>query len=106
MKSKFVQFFTVCFVTFVVLSPALVVFSIIWERHTELVQIRALSCEIDKSRENSVQLAPMQKSKNSYPDKSQTQLFDTKFTNQSLISLEKHQIVTILQFLFYFFLSL
>jgi hypothetical protein len=103
MKSKFVQFFTVCFVTFVVLSPALAVFSIIWERHIELVQIRALNCEINRSREHSVQLAPIQKSKNSYSDQSQTQLFDTKFTNQSLISLENPQTVKLLQFLFLFF---
>ncbi|GAB1539162.1 hypothetical protein NUACC21_18270 [Scytonema sp. NUACC21] len=103
MKSRIVRVFTVFLVTLIVLSPEIVVFGMIWEEHIDLVQTRALGCEAEQNYESKAKLVPMQKSRNSYSDKSQFQLFDTKFTKSSLNPIEKYRIVRIIQFFFLFF---
>ncbi|MHC5833502.1 MAG: hypothetical protein ACYT04_000000100295, partial [Nostoc sp.] len=58
MKAKLLNVLTVCVITLVMLSPGLVVFGIIWERHLELVKSQNFASEVNKTTTNTPALAP------------------------------------------------
>ncbi|WP_414580939.1 hypothetical protein [Scytonema sp. PCC 10023] len=100
MKFKLVQFLTVCLVTVLVLSPELVVFSMVWERHMELVQTKSLACQLNQSYTSEIGLTPTQ-------DKSEQDRFNihsaTNFVKQSLANTEQYKIIKILRWFFLLF---
>lgn len=57
MKAKLFNVLTVCVVTLAVLSPELVVFGIIWEKHLELVKSQNLACEVNNTTTDAPALA-------------------------------------------------
>ncbi|NJM73305.1 MAG: hypothetical protein HC862_26035 [Scytonema sp. RU_4_4] len=101
MKLKLVQLLTVCTVTLVVLSPEIVVFSMVWERHMEQVQTKGLACEA-KNHINQVGLALQEETK-SYQGKSHVESSATNFVNQSLNNPKQDHFVKILQWFFLLF---
>lgn len=101
MKFKLVQFLTVCLVTVLVLSPELVVFSMVWERHMELVQTKSLACELNRSHTSEVGLTRTQEEK-SEQDTSNVHSA-TNFVKQSLANTEQYKIVKILRWFFLLF---
>lgn len=103
MKFKLVQFLTVCLVTVLVLSPELVVFSMVWERHMELVQTKSLACELNQSHTSEVGLTPTQEDKKLEQDRFNLQLSATSFVKQSLTNTKQYTIVKILQWFFLLF---
>ncbi|BAY44199.1 hypothetical protein SAMD00079811_17950 [Scytonema sp. HK-05] len=98
MKFKLVQFLTVCLVTVLVLSPELVVFSMVWERHMELVQTKSLACELNQSHTSEVGLTRTQEEK-SEQDTSNVHSA-TNFVEQSLTNTKQYTIFKILQWFF------
>lgn len=102
MKFKLVQFLTVCLVTVLVLSPELVVFSMVWERHMELVQTKSLACELNQSRTSEVGSSPTQEGKKAEQDRSNVHSA-TNFVKQSLTNTKQYKIVKILQWFFLLF---
>lgn len=100
MKFKLVQFLTVCLVTVLVLSPELVVFSMVWERHMELVQTKSLACQLNQSHTSEIGLTSTQDK--SEQDRSNVH-FATNFVKQSLAKTEQYKIVKILRWFFLLF---
>ncbi|KAB8334403.1 hypothetical protein SD80_008390 [Scytonema tolypothrichoides VB-61278] len=97
MKLKLVQLLTVCTVTLVVLSPEIVVFSMVWERHMELLaQTNHSTCEVNPNSTSKVELA-LQEGTNSYQDSSHVEFSVTNFVKQSLNHKTQDKIVKILQ---------
>jgi hypothetical protein len=60
MKSKFLHVLAVGVVTLVILSPGLIIFGIVWEKHVELVKPPNVCCEIIRtnSDHHSLNLSP------------------------------------------------
>jgi hypothetical protein len=60
MKSKFLHVLAVGFVTLAILSPGLVIFGIVWEKHVELVKTQNLCCEVIRTNldNHSLNLSP------------------------------------------------
>lgn len=97
MKVKLLNVLTVCLVTLVVLSPGLVVFSIVWGRHIEFVKMQNLACEINKnSTGNSALIAPeVAKTLSQYQTKNE--ISDRNLVNRLLIAAEQYRLASILQ---------
>ena len=101
MKFKLVQFLTVCVVTVLVLSPGLVVFSMVWERHMELVQTKNLACQLNQSHTSEVGLARTQEEKS---DQDRSNVYSaTHFVEPSLTNTKDYNIVKTLQWFFLLF---
>jgi hypothetical protein len=100
MKVKLLKILTVCLVTLVVLSPGLVVFSVVWGRHIELLKTQTLDCEIDKSCVVNDALAPQTGVIN--PSEYQADIIDYDYTldNQKLTVIKQYQLAIILQWFF------
>ena len=98
MKAKLLNLLTVCVVTLVVLSPGVVVFGIVWERHLELVKSQTLACEVNKTSRNAPILAPQTEGTHS----SQTSIksSDRNVIHQMLTVAEQYKFATILQWFF------
>ncbi|MBW4631327.1 MAG: hypothetical protein KME30_05320 [Iphinoe sp. HA4291-MV1] len=101
MKFKLVQLLTVCIVTFMLLSPGLMIFSIVWERHIELIQTKDLACEPSQNCTDKVGVAPKEEIKSSQ-DRSNVEFSATNFVDQSL-KTKPDQFVKILQWFFLLF---
>ncbi|MBE9199901.1 MULTISPECIES: hypothetical protein [unclassified Nodularia (in: cyanobacteria)] len=97
MKVKLLNVLTVCLVTLVVLSPGLVVFSIVWGRHIEFVKMQNLTCEINKNPpDNSALFSPaVGTSLSQYQTKKE--ISDRNFVNRLLIAAEQYRLASILQ---------
>ena len=97
MKVKLLNVLTVCLVTLVVLSPGLVVFSIVWGRHIEFVKMQNLACEINKnSTANSALIVPeVAKTLSQYQTKNE--ISDRNLVNRLLIAAEQYRLASILQ---------
>ena len=96
MKFRLVQLLTVCTVTLVVLSPEILVFSMVWERHMELAQTKNSICEANQNSTSQVGLA-LQEGKKSYQDSSSVEFSVTNFVKQSLNHKKQDKTVKRLQ---------
>ncbi|MHC5611792.1 MAG: hypothetical protein ACYTXA_12440 [Nostoc sp.] len=98
MKAKLLNVLTVCVVTLVVLSPGLVVFGIIWERHLELVKSQNLASEVNKTSTNAPALAPQ--TEGTHSSQTSIQSSDRNVVDQMLTVTEQYKFATILQWFF------
>ncbi len=97
MKVKLLNVLTVCLVTLVVLSPGLVVFSIVWGRHIEFVKMQNLACESNKFYPgNSVSFAP-NSAKSLLQHHTKNEISDRNLVNRLLIAAEQYRLASILQ---------
>ncbi|MEH2258746.1 hypothetical protein [Nostoc sp.] len=98
MKAKLLTFLTVCVVTLAVLSPELVVFGIVWERHLELVKSQNLACEVNNTTTDAPILAPH--TEGTHSPQTSVQSSDRNVIHQMLIVAEQYKFATILQWFF------
>ena len=103
MKCKFVNVLTVCLITLAVLSPGVVVFGVVWERHMSLVQIQHLACKGNQISTGKLAFSPKQEDLVSDRDETSNKLFNANFVEQLLSFTEYYKILKILQ---WFFLSI
>ncbi|AVH73084.1 hypothetical protein [Nostoc sp. 'Lobaria pulmonaria (5183) cyanobiont'] len=98
MKAKLLNFLTVCVVTLAVLSPELVVFGIVWERHLELVKSQNLACEVNNTTTDAPALAPY--TEGTHSPQTNIQSSDRNVVHQMLTVAEQYKFATILQWFF------
>ncbi|MDZ8238073.1 MAG: hypothetical protein RMZ69_13005 [Nostoc sp. ChiQUE01a] len=97
MKAKFLNVLTVCVVTLAVLSPGLVVFGIIWERHIELLESQNKTCQVNKT---SAAIALTPQTENIPLPQTSIQASEQNLVNQMLTVTEQYKLGTILQWFF------
>ncbi|MEH1950164.1 MAG: hypothetical protein V7K77_24890 [Nostoc sp.] len=98
MKAKLLNVLTVCVVTLAVLSPELVVFGIIWERHLELVKSQNLAYEVNNTTTDTPTLAPQ--TEGTHSPQTSIQSSDRNVVHQMLSVAEQYKFATILQWFF------
>ncbi|MEH1808315.1 MAG: hypothetical protein ACYTXT_23510 [Nostoc sp.] len=98
MKAKLLNVLTVCVVTLVMLSPGLVVFGIIWERHLELVKSQNLAYEVNNITTDAPALAPQ--TEGTHSPQTSIQSSDRNVVHQMLAVAEQYKFATILQWFF------
>ncbi|MBW4554908.1 MAG: hypothetical protein KME59_03030 [Trichormus sp. ATA11-4-KO1] len=92
MKVKLLNVLTVCLVTLVVISPGLVVFSIVWGRHLELVKMQNSVCEFNKISTSNNVLIPQ--TANTNLSQYQTSI---KISDRNVVNSLQYKVVAILQ---------
>ncbi|MDP5338429.1 MAG: hypothetical protein NWQ28_07605 [Nodularia sp. (in: cyanobacteria)] len=97
MKVKLLNVLTVCLVTLVVLSPGLVVFSIVWGRHIEFVKMQNLACEIHKNPPGNSALFSPETSTSLFQYQTKNEISDRNLVNRLLIAAEQYRLASILQ---------
>jgi hypothetical protein len=98
MKAKVLNVLTVCVVTLTMLSPGLVVFGIIWERHLDLVKSQNLAYEVNKITKDAPALTPQTEVIHS--PQTSIQSSDRNVIHQMLTVAEKYKFAAILQWFF------
>lgn len=99
MKAKVLNVLTVCVFTLAVLSPGVVVFGIVWERHLELVKSQNLACKVNKTTSRDTpKLAP--RTEGTHSPQTNIQSSDRNVIHQMLTVAEQYKFATILQWLF------
>ncbi|MGJ5629185.1 hypothetical protein [Nostoc sp. CALU 1950] len=98
MKAKLLNVLTVFVVTLAVLSPELVVFGIVWERHLELVKSQNLAYEVNNASTQAPTLAP--RTEGTHSPQTSIQSSDRNVVHQMLIVAEQYKFATILQWFF------
>ncbi len=97
MKVKLLNVLTVCLVTLVVLSPGIVVFSIVWGRHIEFVKMQNLACEINKNPPGNSALFSPETSTSLSEYQTKNEISDRNLVNRLLIAAEQYRLASILQ---------
>ncbi|MDB9374823.1 hypothetical protein [Nodularia sphaerocarpa] len=97
MKVKLLNVLTVCLVTLVVLSPGLVVFSIVWGRHIEFVKMQNLVCEINKNPPDNSALFSQAPGTSLSSYQTKNEISDRNLVNRLLIAAEQYRLASILQ---------
>ncbi|MEH2061124.1 MAG: hypothetical protein V7K50_02455 [Nostoc sp.] len=98
MKAKLLNVLTVCVVTLAVLSPELVVFGIIWERHIELVKSQNLAAQVSNTTTDALTLAPQ--TEGTHSPQTSIQSSDRNVVHQMLTVAEQYKFANILQWFF------
>ncbi|MHC5596864.1 MAG: hypothetical protein ACYTXC_13135 [Nostoc sp.] len=98
MKAKLLNVLTVCVVTLAVLSPELVVFGIIWERHIELVKSQNLAAQVNNTNTDALTLAPQ--TEGTHSPQTSIQSSDRNVVHQMLTVAEQYKFANILQWFF------
>ncbi|MBD2773895.1 hypothetical protein [Iningainema tapete] len=97
MKCKLIKFLTVCFVTLVVFSPGILVFSFVWEQHQSLVQTQHVACEVNHS---STDITSTSQSTELELEPSKASIKKNNFDIVKLLScLQQYQIFKIMQWI-------
>ncbi|MEH2105411.1 hypothetical protein [Nostoc sp.] len=98
MKAKLLNVLTVCVVTLAVLSPELVVFGIIWEKHLELVRSQNLAYEVNNTTTDAPALASQ--TEGTHSPQTNIQSSDRNVVHQMLTVAEQYKFAAILQWFF------
>ena len=98
MKAKLLNVLTVCVVTLAVLSPELVVFGIIWEKHLELVKSQNLACEVNNTTTDAPALASQ--IEGTHSPQTSIQSSARNVVHQMLTVAEQYKFAAILQWFF------
>jgi hypothetical protein len=98
MKAKLLNVLTVCVVILAVLSPELVVFGIVWERHLDLVKSQNLAYEVNKTTKNAPDFAPQ--TEVTHSPQTSIQSSDRNVIHQMLTVAEQYKFAAILQWFF------
>lgn len=100
MRVKLLNVITVCAIILAVLSPEILVFGIIWERHIELVKTQSLTCDMNKNISGYDALVPQSESENFSQHQASTKSSDCTLNHQKLIAVQQYQFTTIVQWFF------
>ncbi|MTJ09607.1 hypothetical protein [Anabaena sp. UHCC 0204] len=100
MKVKLLNVLTVSLVTLALISPGIVVFSLVWGHHREFVKTQNLSCELQKINIASPTVFPQTKIIATQPPLAKVKLSNNNFLYQLQMAAKKYKLATILQWLF------
>lgn len=100
MKVKLLNVLTVCVVTLAVLSPALLVFSMVWGRHIELVKAQNLTCEVNNNSKANEFLVSQPQSVPFTRNQTSTRISKPNLETQKLTVVEQYQLVIFLEWFF------
>ncbi|MFQ4141642.1 hypothetical protein [Chlorogloeopsis sp. ULAP02] len=108
MKLKILKFLTVSLLTLIVLSPELVVLSVVWEQHMQLVETRDFMYENNSSiasSQNAPTMIFQKKSEKYTQDLVGIKIFDANFLKSQLflIQLYKYKIISFFKWFFLLF---
>ncbi|KOP27403.1 hypothetical protein AMR41_05245 [Hapalosiphon sp. MRB220] len=112
MRLQISQFLIVCLVTLIVLSPELVVLSVVWEQHMQLVEIQHLSCKIEQMQagvfsiigsQNTNLLTLEQECQNFAQDAATVNFFGANFLHILLTPTRLYKVVDWLKWFFLLF---
>ncbi|MBD2355292.1 hypothetical protein H6G41_11790 [Tolypothrix sp. FACHB-123] len=101
MKVKLLNVLTVCVITLAVLSPALLVFSMVWGKHIELAKAQNLTCEVNNNIKANEVLAPQTGGISSSQFQDSNQISVTNLRTQKLTAIEQYQLATFLEWFFF-----
>ncbi|HYW20397.1 MAG TPA: hypothetical protein VE956_14020 [Nodularia sp. (in: cyanobacteria)] len=97
MKVKLLNVLRVCLVTLVVLSPGLVVFSIVWGRHIEFIKMQNVACEINSNPPDNSALFSPEAGTSLSQYQTKNEISDRNLVNRLLIAAEQYRLASILQ---------
>jgi hypothetical protein len=97
MKFKLIKLITVCLVTLVVLSPVLAVFSVVWERHMDLLETQDLTWGL-----SNLNAAHPKHGVTNFSQDPVEKWPDASFIKQLLAFSEKYAIAHLVQWFFLF----
>jgi hypothetical protein len=100
MKVKLLNVLTVCVVTLAVLSPGLLVFSIVWGRHIELVKAQNLTWEVNNNSKANEFLVPQSERVPFTSNQTSTSISNPNLETQKLTVVEQYQLVIFLEWFF------
>ncbi|PMB46926.1 hypothetical protein CEN39_25345 [Fischerella thermalis CCMEE 5201] len=112
MRLQMSKFFIVCLLTLIVLSPELVVLSVVWEQHMQLVEIQHLTCKLEQMQtgvfriigsQNTDLLTPEQECQKFAHDTNNIKIFDTNFLHILLTYTQIYKVVDLLKWFFLLF---
>ncbi|NWF61239.1 MAG: hypothetical protein HXY43_18785 [Fischerella sp.] len=106
MRLQLLKFLTVGLLTLIVLSPELVVLSVVWEQHMQLVEIQHLACEVNEihaGSQNTSTLPLELAGKNFAQDSAGIKIFDIKLPHTLLTSAQLYKVVDFLKWFFLLF---
>lgn len=112
MRLPIYKFLTVCLLTLIVLSPELVVLSVVWEQHMQLVEIQNLTCKVEQIQtgvfrilgsQNTDLLTLEQECQNFTQDAATIKIFDTNFLHILLTPAQLYKVVDLLKWFFLLF---
>ncbi|HLP87736.1 MAG TPA: hypothetical protein VK184_03890 [Nostocaceae cyanobacterium] len=99
MKSKVVNWLTVCLFATAVLSPGLVVLGVVWGKHLELIKTQNLLCAVSKINPEHQNLAIPTENINNSQIIANTKLSNPNLLGQIHLLVQKYQIMNIFQWL-------
>jgi hypothetical protein len=97
MKFKLIKLIVVCLVTLAVLSPVLAVFSVVWERHMDLLETQDLAWGL-----NNLSAAHPKHEVANFSQDTVEKLPDASLIKQLLVKSEKYTIAHLVQWFFLF----
>ncbi|BAY13766.1 hypothetical protein [Calothrix sp. NIES-2098] len=100
MKVKLLNVLVVCVVTLAVLSPAILVFSMVWGRHIELVKAQNLTCAVNNNSRANDFLAPQGESLTYSHNQTSISTSKSHLKTRNLTAVEQYQLATILEWFF------
>ncbi|BAY90090.1 MULTISPECIES: hypothetical protein [unclassified Tolypothrix] len=100
MKVKLLNVLTVCVVFLAVLSPALLVFSMVWGKHLELVKAQNLTCEVNNNMRADSFLVTQSGGVSSSQSQPSINLSKQNLQSHNLTVVEQYQLATIMQWFF------
>lgn len=101
MKVKLLNVLTVCVITLAVLSPALLVVSMVWGKHIELAKAQNLTCEFNNNLKANEILAPKSGGIDSSQIQDSNQISGIHLRTQQLTAIEQYQLATFLEWFFF-----
>ncbi|BAY63025.1 hypothetical protein NIES22_31010 [Calothrix brevissima NIES-22] len=101
MKVKLLNVLTVCVITLAVLSPALLVVSMVWGKHIELAKAQNLTCEFNNNLKANEILAPKSGGIDSSQIQDSNQISGINLRTQQLTAIEQYQLATFLEWFFF-----
>ncbi len=112
MRLQISKFLIVCLLTLIVLSPELVVLSVVWEQHIQLVEIQHLSCKVEQiqagvfsifGNQNTNLLTLDQECQNFAQDAATIKIFNANFLHILLTPTQLYKVVNCLKWFFLLF---
>jgi hypothetical protein len=96
MKVKLLNVLTVFLITFTVLSPGLIIFSVVWVRHIEFVKTQKLTFAVNNINPADTTLSTANTTQNLELPQVSTQISDRNIVNQ-LLTAEQYKLAVLLQ---------
>lgn len=99
MKVKLLNFIVVGLFTLLVISPGILVFNIVWQKHLEFINMQNLVCDIDNTYTSN------SKSRNLSQNQTNNQIYDSEallqadrnLVNRLLVIMQQYRLASILQ---------